>query len=127
MISFIPFESLMRLAAILFLALFLPAVPAYATEPCPDNSWYSHPQRPAAEWLKQAGLVFVGTLTARAENIVPYPNCYLEDKSKCAMLDKSKISVRIDRWEKGGVPGLKTIDLAAAYCAQDPPKEIGKT
>jgi hypothetical protein len=110
-----------------FLLMLLFAAPASASKPCPPDSWFSNKERPAAEWKETSPIVFTGTVTAREEHIAPYPNCYMDDKSQCARLDSSKITVTITNWEKGEIAGLKAIELTPGFCANDPPQTTGGT
>lgn len=107
-----------------FLALMLVmAAPSFATKPCSPDSWFSKPQRPASEWEAQARWVAVAKVIARQEKVVPFANCYVEDRSQCAMDDQSTVTVKVVRWEKGGP--LKIKRLGKSYCGPTAPKEVG--
>ncbi len=94
-------------------ALALLPVAAAASKPClPREVVREH-----AEW------VAVGTVVERRERIIPYPNCALEDRSRCARWDVSPIVVKVERWERGDGPA--ELRLVPAWCAGDSPRETG--
>jgi hypothetical protein len=111
--------------AMLGLGLFA-ATSANATKPCWPNTWFANPERAESEWRKDAAMVFLGTIESVSENIHPYPNCMLEDKTQCPMKDSSSIIVSISRWEKGELKERQKLSLSSGFCAQNPPKDIGK-
>lgn len=96
--------------------------PACATKPCAPNSWAANEDRPSTEWAKMARWIAVGKVSARTELITPYANCYMKDRSKCAMEDRSTIKLDVLRWEKGKE---RIRRLSKSYCAPPPPAEIG--
>jgi hypothetical protein len=109
-----------------FLAVLL-AQPLHATKPCSSDTWFGNKDRTAAEWAKSAAWVAVGKVSARKEVLEPYPNCQLADRSQCAMQDKSIVTLKVTRWEKGAVSGAKTLKLGAGWCAPSPPAKAGGT
>lgn len=113
----------MRTSLAISLSLILIA-PALATKPCSPDSWFADQQRPSAEWAKLAKWVAVAKVKKRKEIVEPYVNCYAQDRSTCAMEDRSIITVKVLRFEKGNEK-IKT--LTKSYCAPPPPKKIGET
>jgi len=97
---------------------------ALATKPCSPDSWFSNPKRPSAEWAEMAKWVAVAKVKKRKEIIEPYHNCYMQDRSKCTMEDRSIITVKVLRFEKGQ-ERIKV--LQKGYCAPSPPKKVGET
>ncbi len=114
----------MRLLFASALGLLL-AAPARATKPCGPDSWYAKPDRPAAEWAAQSSWIAVARVTSREEHTVPFENCYLKDRSGCAMDDRSIVVVSVKRWEKGGP--LKIKRLGKSYCGPTAPAKAGGT
>lgn len=108
---------------LLWLLAAAPPRPALADKPCGEDSWFADPRRPAARYARLATWVAVGQVLGRAENRVPYPNCALPDRSRCAQWDRSVLTVRVERYEKGRGPA--TLVLTAERCAPDPPAEVG--
>jgi hypothetical protein len=102
------------------------AMPAMATEPCSPLSWFAKPDRPASEWSGLAKWIVVGTVKAREERMVPYANCYMKDQSRCAMDDRSTVTITVTSVEKGTVAKNAELKLQSDYCAPPPPKEVGK-
>jgi len=107
----------------LALLALLHAVPAHAMKPCPEWTYFAKPDRSAAEWKRLATWVAVGVVVDRKERKVPYPNCGLEDRSACNQWDRSQLTVKVERYEKG--TGPKELHLVAARCAPDPPTQAG--
>jgi hypothetical protein len=105
-------------ACIALLALFH-AVPAHAMKPCPEWTYVAKPERPSAEWRRLATWLAVGVVVDRKERKVPYPNCGLEDRSACNQWDRSELTVKVERYEKGNGPA--ELHLVAAHCAGRPP------
>ncbi|MFH2204864.1 MAG: hypothetical protein ABIJ96_17255 [Elusimicrobiota bacterium] len=68
--------------------------------------------------------VAIAKVTKRKEIIEPYANCYVEDRSTCAMEDRSIITVKVIRFEKGKE---KIKRLTKSYCAPPPPITTGET
>jgi hypothetical protein len=67
--------------------------------------------------------VAVGVVVDRQERKVPYPNCALADRSACAQWDRSRLTVKVERYEKG--KGPMELHLVAGWCAPDPPAQAG--
>jgi len=97
--------------------------PALADKPCGPDTWFASPRRPAARYARLATWVAVGEVVGRAEKRIPYPNCALADRSKCAQWDRSVLTIQVERYEKGQGPA--TLRLTAQRCAPDPPAEVG--
>jgi hypothetical protein len=112
-----------RRPACLALLAVLCAAPAHAMEPCSPDTHLANPGRPSAEWSRLATWVAVGVVVDRTEKKVPYPNCGLKDRSACSQWDRSELTVKVERYEKG--TGPKELRLVAAYCAPDPPARAG--
>jgi hypothetical protein len=103
--------------------LGLVAGPARATKPCGPMTYAANPTRPAAEFRAGATWVAVGVVVDRRERKEPFPNCALEDRSRCAMRDASTVRVKVERYEQGSGP--VELVLGAASCAPDPPGRAG--
>jgi hypothetical protein len=102
------------LAPPLLAALALLPLAAGATKPClPESTRRQH-----ATW------VAVGKVLERHERIVPYPNCALEDRSRCSPWDVSLLVVEVERYERGDGP--RELRLVPELCAPAPPRETGR-
>ncbi len=109
---------------VLTLISLLLTSPAYGLQPCDPDTWYANPNRSSSEWQALASWVVVAELIERIERIEPYPNCSLEDRSKCTMMDVSSVKFLITRSLKGDF-SQKSVSLEKGFCAPNPPKEIG--
>ena len=109
----------------LYAAIFLFAVVARATKPCGPATWLAHRNRGTDEWTRLADWVVTGKMTARSEKREPYPDCDMEDRSKCSIQDTSTVTLEVESSEKGKISPEKKWRLKAEFCAPDPPKEIG--
>jgi hypothetical protein len=59
----------------------------------------------------------------REERKVPFPNCGLDDRSACNQWDRSTLTVKVERYEKGNGPLV--LHLVSQSCAPDPPQQAG--
>ena len=111
---------------ILVVPILVSSLSALATKPCGPDTWFAKKDRSEEEWKKLATWVAIGTVTARDERLQPFPNCYLEDMSKCSMEDASVVTVKVTKVEKGAIEKGSKLKLGSAYCALDPPQAVGK-
>jgi len=112
----------MRLV-IFFGTLFVFGTALQAMSPCRPDTYSSNPKRPSSAWRADATWVAVGVVINRQEHKIPYPNCGLDDPSKCTQWDQSVLTVKVERYEKGKGP-LK-LNLQSALCGPDPPAQAG--
>jgi hypothetical protein len=103
-------------------ALLLPDT-VLAIKPCGPETWLADPTRPAAAYARAAAWVAVGVILRRVERKVPAPDCALPDRTRCAQLDRSELTIRVERYEQGAGPA--ELKLTAAPCAPDPPATAG--
>jgi len=106
-----------------FGVLLITSALVQAMSPCRPDTYFSNPKRAPSAWRADATWVAVGVVVDRKERKVPYPNCGLEDPSKCNQHDESVLTVKVERYEKGKGP-LK-LSLQAAWCGPDPPGQAG--
>jgi hypothetical protein len=109
-------------AALALGALLVPGA-GRATKPCAPDTWFADPGRPAAAYGAAASWVAIGVVVRRVERKVPAPNCALPDPTRCARSDRSSVTIRVERYERGAGPA--ELVLTAAPCAPDPPTAVG--
>ena len=73
--------------------------------------------KPCAPWNGKSAWSFEGVLVSVDEKFEPFPNCSLEDKSKCSMRD---VSLLVFKGKS------KTLKLTAGICANHVTKKVGE-
>jgi hypothetical protein len=96
---------------------------ARADKPCPPETVVASRREARARFGRLATWIAVGEVERRVEKHVPHPNCALDDRSKCAQWDRSELTVKVERYEKGKGPA--ELVLVAERCAPDPPGSAG--
>jgi hypothetical protein len=101
-------------------AVLIPTL-VLATEPCGPDTYFANPARPARDYAARADWIAVGRVIRTLARRVPYPNCALADRSRCAQWDRSELTVLVERYEKGHGP--RQIVITSAMCAPDAPTD----
>ncbi len=113
-----------RLLPGLLFAALLPLSGARATKPCSRDSWFGNQQRTAKEWEAAVRWVAVGRISRIEHDPRPYANCASSDPSACARFNHARITLVVERMEKGPLPPGGRFELAARYCTKPIPTDL---
>jgi hypothetical protein len=106
------------------LILVLCAVQAHATEPCRPDSAYSNPQLSGADWMARVKWVAVGRIVDLKNDLQPFANCGLKDRSACVHFNHARVTLKVEKMEKGVTAANGQLLLAPHYCGKGIPLDL---
>lgn len=114
----------------LILALLLASVidvdNSYATKPCGRNSYFSNSKLKLSDWVKLSGWAVKVKITKISHNFVPYANCGLKNRDKCAKHDLGNFKATVLKNIKKSFYKKNTEYIFSPdYCAKVPPSSLG--
>ncbi len=91
--------------------LLLPLASAHASKPCDPESWFSNQQRSGNEWATRVKWIAVGTIARIRHDLQPFANCALADRSACAQFNHARLTLQVERIDRGQVPARRQLEL----------------
>jgi len=97
---------------------------AQASEPCRPDSAPTDADPDVAAWRARAQWVAVGRIVELKHDLQPYANCMLDDRSACAKFNQARLTLVVDRMEKGKRPADGKLRLTPQYCGRHIPLDF---
>ena len=71
--------------------------------------------------------VAVGRIVDLKNDLQPFANCALEDRSACVQFNHARVTLKVEKMEKGEAPPGGQLLLAPHYCGKEMPPDLDTT